>query len=227
MVLAGIVKRLVQIVVVLILEALLLFGASGQIGWIWAWIFLGISVLSIIFNSILLVKKNPGMVAERGNSKLIMGWDKIVATLYTLSLFACVPLVAGLDNRFGWTYNLSEVWNVAGAVGLASALAFASWAMLVNSFFSTTVRIQTDRGHTVCSTGPYRFVRHPGYLGFIAQCLATPILLGSVWAMWPAMAAAIALVIRTSYEDRTLQQELPGYTGYVREVRYRLLPGIW
>jgi protein-S-isoprenylcysteine O-methyltransferase Ste14 len=107
------------------------------------------------------------------------------------------------------------------------SLAFASWAMIENAFFSTAVRIQTDRGQTVCQTGPYRFVRHPGYVGFILQSLATPILLGSIWALLPGMAAGIALVVRTGFEDRALQVELPGYREYAQQIRFRLLPGFW
>jgi protein-S-isoprenylcysteine O-methyltransferase Ste14 len=99
--------------------------------------------------------------------------------------------------------------------------------MIANTYFSTAVRIQSDRGQTVCRTGPYRFVRHPGYVGFILQSFGTPILLGSTWALIPGVAAAAILVIRTSLEDRMLQAELTGYREYVQEVRYRLVPRIW
>ena len=99
--------------------------------------------------------------------------------------------------------------------------------MIANAYFSTAVRIQTDRGHTVCRTGPYRYVRHPGYLGFILQSIAVPILLGSLWALVPGIVAAALMVVRTALEDRTLQAELLGYQQYSREVRYRLIPGIW
>jgi protein-S-isoprenylcysteine O-methyltransferase Ste14 len=224
---AGIANRFIQIAVVMVLQAAILFGVSGQIGWLWAWTFLAISTISILINGVVLLSRNPEMVAERGNTRLIKGWDRIVATLYSLSLFVCVPLVAGLDVRFGWTGGFSSVWNMSGAAALCCALALAGWAMMANAFFSTAVRIQSDRGQTVCSEGPYRFVRHPGYVGFIVQCLATPILLGSIWALVPGAIAALALIMRTSFEDRTLQSELPGYPEYSRQVRYRLLPWVW
>jgi len=99
--------------------------------------------------------------------------------------------------------------------------------MIANAYFSTAVRIQSDRGHTVCRTGPYRFVRHPGYVGFILQSLGTPFLLGSLWTLVPGITATVLMIIRTSLEDRTLQAELPGYRDFVQEVRYRLVPGIW
>ena len=99
--------------------------------------------------------------------------------------------------------------------------------MLTNAYFSTAVRIQTDRGQTVCRSGPYRFVRHPGYVGAILQSLGIPFLLGSWWALIPGLAAVVFIVIRTALEDRTLQYELVGYWDYAQEVRFRLVPGIW
>src|SRR5512137_210577 len=117
--------------------------------------------------------------------------------------------------------------HVSGAVLLAAAYALLSWAMWSNAFFSTVARIQDDRGHAVCTTGPYRLVRHPGYAGFILQALGTPWLLGSHWALVPGVVAAASMVVRTSLEDRMLQAQLPGYAEYARRVRYRLVPGIW
>jgi len=99
--------------------------------------------------------------------------------------------------------------------------------MASNRFFSTSVRIQFDRGHTVCSSGPYRYVRHPGYVGMIVYFLATPVLVGSLWGAIPAMATAVLFVVRTRMEDRTLLQKLPGYREYAARVRFRLFPGVW
>ncbi len=101
------------------------------------------------------------------------------------------------------------------------------WARTTNANFSSVVRIQTDRGHTVCKNGPYRFVRHPGYVGGILMALAMGVALGSWWACIPQVLAALLLVWRTSREDPTLQAELPGYKEYARETKYRLLPGVW
>jgi protein-S-isoprenylcysteine O-methyltransferase Ste14 len=224
---SGVWKRFAQIIIVFIIQAAILLGVSSQLGWIWAWVFLGISTLSVFINGIIMARKSLEMIAERGDAKLTKTWDKVVAGVYGLSLFLAVPFVAGLDIRLSWTGQLNTGWHIGGAIVLASALAFASWAMIENAFFSTAVRIQTDRGHTVCRTGPYRLIRHPGYAGFILQSLATPILLGSMWALLPGVVAALALVARTSFEDRTLKAELPGYSEYTQEVRYRLLAGIW
>jgi protein-S-isoprenylcysteine O-methyltransferase Ste14 len=224
---AGIVMRFAQIAIVFAFQAAILFLAAGRLNWTWAWVFLGISLVSVLINGAILLHTSPETIAERGRPKETKNWDKIVAGLYGLSLFLVLPLVAGLDTRFGWTGQLDNTWHITGAAVLAVGLGLAGWAMIANTFFSTAVRIQTDRGQTVCRTGPYRFVRHPGYVGFILQCLATPILLGSEWALIPGITAATILIIRTSLEDRTLQAELIGYRDYAQEVRYRLVPGVW
>ncbi|MGZ9223107.1 MAG: methyltransferase family protein, partial [Anaerolineales bacterium] len=104
---------------------------------------------------------------------------------------------------------------------------FGSWAMVENRFFSGVVRIQKDRGHHVISSGPYRFVRHPGYAGALWTYVFLPMLLDSIWALIPAFLVIGVLVLRTALEDKTLQEELPGYKEFARKTRYRLIPGIW
>jgi protein-S-isoprenylcysteine O-methyltransferase Ste14 len=226
-VVAGILKRSGTIAIFLVVMAAILFLAAGRLIWTWAWVYLGICFVSVLINGAITLRTSPETIAERGELKMTKKWDKVVSGLYALVLYFALPLVAGLDVRFSWTQDLSVAWHVAGAVALAVGLELAAWAMIANAYFSTAVRIQTDRGHTVCSTGPYRFVRHPGYVGFILQSLSVPFLLGSLWALIPGIAAAVLMVIRTSLEDRTLQAELPGYPEYVQKVRYRLVPGIW
>ena len=103
----------------------------------------------------------------------------------------------------------------------------AHWAMLANPFFEKTVRIQEERGHHVATGGPYRFVRHPGYVAFILMGFALPLGVGSAWALVPAGLNAALIVARTALEDRTLRRELPGYAEYAQRTRYRLLPGVW
>jgi protein-S-isoprenylcysteine O-methyltransferase Ste14 len=224
---AGIVMRFAQVLIVFAIQAAILFLTAGRLNWTWAWVYLGICLVSLLINGAILLRTSPETIAERGHPKETKDWDKIVGGLCGLSLFLVLPLVAGLDTRFGWTGQLGNTWQIVGAVVLAAGLGLAGWAMIANAYFSTAVRIQTDRGHTVCRTGPYRFVRHPGYVGFILQSLATPILLGSAWALIPGITAATILIIRTSLEDRTLQAELHGYRDYAQEVRYRLIPWVW
>ena len=153
-------------------------------------------------------------------------WDRILAPLMAFgSLF--ILILAGLDKSFGWTAPFTLNAKLAALLVVILGYAFGSWALIENKFFSGVVRIQTDRGHRVVTTGPYRFVRHPGYAGALWTYLATPILFDSLWAFIPSLLLFAVLVLRTSLEDRTLQAELPGYAEYAQRTRYRLFPGIW
>ena len=224
---AGIITRLAQVVILLIVQGVILFISAGSISWRWAWAFLGIYLVGMIINGFFIMRINPETVAERGRAKLTKDWDKVVGGLWSLVQFLILPMVAGLDERFTWTRGLATNWNIAGAVAFAAGLEMFSWAMIANAYFSTVARIQKERGQTVCKNGPYRFVRHPGYLGAIMQSLAIPLLLGSLWALIPGVLAAGLMIARTSFEDRMLQEELSGYAEFRREVRFRLLPGVW
>lgn len=223
----GIIARFTQIVIFMVAQAVILFLAVGRLNWIWAWVFLGISLAMVLINSTFMLRTNPETIAERGRPKGTKDWDKVVSGLWALAIYLALPIIAGLDVRFGWTGEFGTMWHIVGAGVFAVGGGLGGWAMITNAYFSTAVRIQSDRGQTVCSTGPYRFVRHPGYVGFILQSLSTAILLGSLWALIPGIMAAVLMIIRTSLEDRTLQAELPGYPDYVEDVRYRLIPGVW
>lgn len=223
----GIVARVGQVAFGVVLEAVILFVAAGRLDWSWAWVFLGIYVIAIVINGTFL-SRSPETIAERGQGyQKMKDWDKTVSGLWSLAQFILVPLVAGLDMRFNWTQEFGATWHIVGAVLFAVGLALFGWAMITNAYFSTVVRIQNDRGQTVCRTGPYRWIRHPGYVGANLQSVGIPFLLGSRWALIPAIVAVAAMVVRTSLEDRTLQAELPGYGDYMREVHYRLIPRIW
>jgi protein-S-isoprenylcysteine O-methyltransferase Ste14 len=224
---AGIAARIAQVLTGFAAEGTILFLGAGSLAWSWAWVFLAIGLVTMLVNGALLLRKRPETVAERARGWQTRGWDKVVGGLCAVAMFAGVPLVAGLDQRFGWTGTFPTEWHVAGAFLLVGGYALSLWAMLANAFFSTAIRIQSERGHTVCRSGPYRFVRHPGYVAFSLQSLATPVLLGSVWALLPGVAAGALLVLRTALEDRMLRAELPGYEDFTAEVRYRLVPGIW
>jgi len=138
-----------------------------------------------------------------------------------------VWVVCGLDERFGWSLVVPAAWQWV-ALGVAVlGMAFSTWAMLENKFFSAAVRIQKDRHQTVVSTGPYRFVRHPGYAGGLVTYLATPFVLDAMWGLIPVVLVITGMFIRTWLEDRTLQEELEGYKDYTQRVRHRLVPGIW
>lgn len=225
--LIGMLARAGQIGITFLVQGAVLFLAAGRLNWIWGWLFLGIYLVSVIINASFMLRTNAEEIAERGKPKEMKNWDKWIGSIWGLVQFLILPAVAGLDLRFSWSPAPGIGWHLAGAVAFAAGLGLFGWAMITNAYFSTVVRIQTDRGQTVCQEGPYRFVRHPGYTGAILQSLAIPFLLGSWWSLIPGVAAAALMILRTSLEDRTLKAELPGYQAFAEQVRYRLAPGVW
>ena len=205
-----------------------LFWPAGRIDWWPAWAALAVMFVWIAGTAIVVLRLNPALLAERlGPRRGAKTWDAaIVSTMGLVTLVRYI--VAGLDQRHGWTGGLPVAAQVAALAvcALGNDLLFL-WAIASNAFFSQVVRIQSERGQTVVTGGPYRHVRHPAYIGEILYELAVPVLLASWWAMIPSGLAAILLIVRTALEDRTLRAELAGYADYARRVRYRLVPGIW
>lgn len=199
--------------------------AAGKWDWFWAWLYTGIFV---VYDLGTIAFVDPGLLVERAaRHKDAKAWDQpfVLFAAALLPMFA--GIVAGLDLRFGWLPEVSTTVQWIATAFYALGLAIVLWAMWANSFFSAVVRIQTDRGHTVATGGPYRIVRHPGYVGASLFTVAMAPMLGSVWALIPAVLAAILYVIRTKREDDTLQEELPGYREFTQQTRYRLIPGVW
>jgi protein-S-isoprenylcysteine O-methyltransferase Ste14 len=225
----GIIKRIIQLVIMVLIQAIILFIAAGRLDWIEGWAYIGLYLVLLLIASAILLSKDPGLVAERarmgggGNAK---GWDRIMTTLYAIASYS-ILLVGGLDARFGWSPRPMLFVQLIGAILFTIGYGLVIWAMMSNSYFSSFVRIQDDRGHKVASGGPYAIIRHPGYVGMSLSALGTPLLLGSWWALIPALLLLCLVVVRTSLEDRTLQKELDGYTAYANKVKYRLIPGIW
>ncbi len=224
---SGVLARFGQIAILISIQAAILFLAAGRLDWAWAWVFLGIYLVGVSINSVFMIRSNPGTLAERGHAQETRGWDKLVGGLWSLVQFLILPVVAGLDLRFGWTRNISTWWHIVGAITFTLGLALFGWAMITNAYFSTEVRVQSDRGQTVCRSGPYRYIRHPGYAGTTLQSIAIALLLGSWWSLIPAIVASSLMILRTFLEDRMLQAELPDYPAFAKEVRYRLIPSIW
>jgi protein-S-isoprenylcysteine O-methyltransferase Ste14 len=207
--------------------ALILFLTAGRPDYWQGWVFIAILGILLII-SLLGLSNKIELAGERiSPGPGVKWWDKVFMALY-FPLGLSILAVGGLDaGRFGWTRPL-PIWVYAvSALIYVASFAFTRWAMQRNRWFSSVVRIQTDRGQQVVRDGPYRFIRHPGYAGIIVSLMSTPFILGSLAALVPAAAVSLLLIVRTCLEDRTLKRELSGYTDYASEVRYRLLPGVW
>jgi protein-S-isoprenylcysteine O-methyltransferase Ste14 len=202
---------------------------SGKWNWWQAWAYAAISIFGFAIGRALAARHNPGLLAERARFmryENTQAYDRLVAPLVGLGS-ALIPLAAGLEMRLGLSIPYGLALNMVGLVVLLVGYWLASYALIENRFFSGQMRIQTERGHQVVSSGPYRWMRHPGYIGAILAYLMTPLLLNSGWGFVPAVVISVLMVIRTSLEDRTLQEELDGYREYTGRVRYRLVPGVW
>ena len=223
-------RQWLRLVLVYLLIPLILLICGGDLGWWQAWLYSLLILAAGIGGRMWAEHRHPGITAERQNKESFQNakaWDKVLAPLMAVSLVFPMVIVAGLDHRFNWSPEFSRWLSVVGFIFIAFGYSFAAWAFVENRFFSSVVRIQTDRGHVVCDTGPYRFVRHPGYAGNILPLFGIVLALGSVWTLIPAAVATIIAVIRIVLEDQTLQEELPGYRDYTQRVRYRLIPGIY
>lgn len=222
-----ILRRSIQVIVYTLLWAGVLFASAGSFHWPRAWVYLGLYVGGLVVAVAIVLRTNPEVIVARGRRhKDTKRFDKICVVIYTPLAFV-LPLVAGFDAvRFRWS-SLPFATLYVGAALFVLGIAATAWAMAVNPFLEQTVRIQTDRGHRVITAGPYRYVRHPMYVGVILSNLAAPLLLGSVWAYVPAAATILLFIWRTALEDRTLRKELSGYEEYAQRTRFRLLPAIW
>ena len=215
--------------VVLVLPALPVL-VSADWAWREGWAFFLVTALGFVVSRLLAARRHPDLIAERARTMDHEGtkaFDKILAPMVALGLIV-VAVVAGIDHRWLATTSWFPAWSrwVALAI-MVGGYALGTWALVENRFFSGVVRIQHERGHHVVSSGPYRLVRHPGYTGSLVYYLACPVLLSSLWALLPALAAVVALVVRTALEDQTLRAELSGYSEYAQRTRYRLVPGVW
>jgi len=217
------------------LAALIIFGAiaAGLIcvlagRWdLWnVWAYIGTVLVLVFFNTLAVYRKNPDLLkerdkpAERGRA----GWTGFPS----LMVFILQWIIAGLDQRFHWSDIVPLAGVAAGLVICAVGWGLITWAMLVNPFYSSAIRIQAERGQQAVSAGPYAIVRHPGYAGFLLFCVASGLALNSLLSIIPAVAILLPITVyRTMIEDRMLRDELAGYAGYAAKVRYRLIPGLW
>jgi len=219
--------RIVRIVAAVVLLFALFFVPAGTLDWPEAWIFIAL-YLGFVGGMVGWMKKrNPDLLKERQRKKPdAKRWDKILVRVYT-GVLTAMFVVVGLDAvRFRWSH-VPLAWKAIGFLGLVPPSLIMFWALKENNYLSDFVVIQEDRGHRVCTTGPYRYIRHPYYAGIIALFLFIPLALGSLYGLIPGVIIGLLFIARTALEDKTLRRELPGYEDYAQRVRYRLLPGIW
>ncbi len=204
----------------------LLFGLAGRLDYWQGWLFVVLNTVIVILQ-VTLLTPDRSLNEERLNPKEgVKNWDRVYFAL-SMPLYFVGMGLAGLDARFHWTTSMPALLYWFAVALYIVGHAIMQWARYTNRFFSSMVRIQTDRGQTVCKEGPYHYVRHPGYLGGSLFELVTGIVLGSWWACIPQALAVLLLIWRAGMEDKTLQAELPGYAEYARETKYRLVPGLW
>jgi len=220
-------KRIVQAVFTSLFCITALFIPAGTLKWPEAWLFIVFYALAVTAIVTWMKKRAPGLLAERTRRKKdVKSWDKIFMVFYSIFLLILL-ILPGLDAvRFRWS-NIPMMVKIIAFTGYIPGFAIVFWAMRENAFLSNVVRIQEDRGHTVCTSGPYKYVRHPMYVGVILIMLCFPLSLGSLYTLIPAVVITVLFLIRTALEDKTLREELPGYKEYSQKVRFRLIPGLW
>jgi len=203
------------------------FWSAGRVDWWPGWAAILVWLGWYATMDIIVIRYKPELLRERlMPPKDAKTWDKRLLSVVRLIQLARY-ILAGLDQRYGWTIGFPAAAQIAGLALCVLSNALFFWALANNRFFSEVVRIQSERDHRVASGGPYRYVRHPGYAGMLVFELALGLLLASWWAIIGSGICAGLFIVRTALEDRTLQAELPGYAEYARQVRYRLLPGVW
>jgi protein-S-isoprenylcysteine O-methyltransferase Ste14 len=204
-----------------------LFWSAGRLDWLAAWGLVAVTFAWTAATLLVTLRTHPALLAERlGPRKGAKAWDTAIMSVLGLLMLARL-ILAGLDQRFGWIGDVPALVQGLAFAGVALGYALVVWATQTNAYFSQIVRIQTERGHSVVTHGPYRWVRHPAYAGAILTEIAIPLLLDSWWVLTLGVVGALLIVLRTALEDRMLLQELPGYVDYAYTVRYRLAPGIW
>jgi len=216
-----------KLVFFVLLQGAFLFLTAGTLHWPEAWIYLGFFCVYGTAIGVWLKKHDPELFHERAKIKIPKkSWDKIIGIGVGL-FFIPVFIIPGFDAvRYGWSH-VSVPVKIFGFILFAVSVTWTARVAKANTYLSRIVEIQKDRGHKVITTGPYRFVRHPMYLGSIGYIISIPLALGSLYALIPSALCVILLIVRTRFEDKALHSELEGYPEYAKKTRHRLFPGIW
>jgi protein-S-isoprenylcysteine O-methyltransferase Ste14 len=220
-------RRIVQLLLLVAIQALLLFASAGSLRWSAGWWYIGLYLAMLAIASIIILPNREEVVEERSRgARGGKTWDLMITRLMIIPTMGLL-ILAGLDQRWNLSPPLSLWARLFGGLAFIAGYALVLWAMYVNKYFSQVVRIQTERGHIAVTEGPYRIVRHPGYLGMITSLLGAVFLLDSLWCLIFFVLYLILVIFRTALEDRTLLTELPGYPEYAVHTKYRLIPGLW
>jgi len=214
----------------IIMVGALLLLSSGRWGWPHAWAFIALSLAVVGVNSYMMIVYNPDLIMERMESlgkENVKPWDRILVPLLAGVGPITILLVSGIQARYVWPPAISFWPTVLGFILYSAASVLVMWAMRTNRFFSAVMRIQKERGHKVVNTGPYAYIRHPGYASSLMLLPGMALALGSTWALIPAFLTVALYFVRTALEDNALINELEGYKEYTTRVRYRLIPWIW
>jgi len=205
----------------------LVFLLSGRLDYWQGWVFIGIALSAsvVIF---IVFRDRAALFKERMKPGPGMKWWDKIFWVFNIIFYFALLIIAPLDaGRYLWSPELPVYLYVLGYIAHIFGYYFILWAMWTNDYFSSVVRIQKDRGQKVIQEGPYKYIRHPGYVAAFFIAPSTALILGSLWALIPGILWNIAIIIRTYLEDKTLQKELEGYKEYTKKVKYRLIPGIW
>ena len=214
--------------ILIIIGFVILFVSAGKLSWTNAWIYVGLVLIYHIISTVVLAKVNPQVLNERGTviKAGTKTFDKVYVAIYPVFSYGSLVIMGFDAVRCQW--SVMPFWlTFVGIFMFVSVIPLTLRAMAVNQFFEWTARIQNDRNQYVCTSGPYKIIRHPGYAGLIISLLAYPFILGSWWGFLPNSVLISIIVIRTALEDRTLRKEFPGYEEYVQKVKYRLIPLVW
>jgi len=220
-------KSLVRGVVDLATLGGVLFGIAGRVDWPAAWLIVLLFTGHLVLSGWWLFRHDPDLLEERlTTASNVPHWDRLIGRGNRILLPIFLATAALDAGRFGWS-TVPIIVRAIGTAALVAAVGVIWWCAVANHFMSARSRIQSERGHTVVQHGPYRFVRHPLYASRIVQIAGLALTLGSWIALVPAVLNALLLVLRTSFEDRMLTTELPGYREYAKRVPERLVPGLW
>ena len=216
----------VSLIISIALPPVLFFSLAGRRDLWYVWTYAAILTILFSFNLIGLQLKNPDLLKERMRPP--SGHAYWTGVIFPIVQLIVQPIIAGLDHRFHWSDSVPLAGVVVGLLIVAIGMGVVIWAEMVNSFFSGAVRIQTDRGQRVISTGPYVVVRHPAYAGGLLALFAGGLALNSLVSIIPVVVIWLPILIyRTIIEDQMLRDELAGYSDYAMKVHYRLIPGVW